>query len=135
MKCVSKNSRTVFEKNIFSTAEKKYSIDIRGDIKEFIKINAGGWPIKEIITFDGDEYEVRAFLSADLSDKNYCIEKPMDYFLNKTKGKIVPVAVDSGDNYYCVNNETGKVYYWRASEDLYYCIADNIEEFSAYFLK
>lgn len=30
--------------------------------------------------------------------------------MDNTKGKIIPIGVDSGDNYFCVNNETGKVY-------------------------
>ena len=57
----------------------------------------------------------------------------MDYFLEKTKGKIVPIGLDSGDNYYCVNNETGKVYYWSAGEDSYYCIAESIMDFIELF--
>ena len=53
--------------------------------------------------------------------------------MKKTKGKIVPIGIDSGDNYYCVNNETGKVYYWSAGEDSYYCIAESIAEFVTLF--
>ena len=68
-------------------------------------------------------------MALDSSDCNYYIEKPLDFFLDKTKGKIVPIGIDSGDNYYCVNNETGKVYYWSASSDQYYCIAESLDEF------
>ena len=39
----------------------------------------------------------------------------------------------SGDNYYCVNNENGKVYYWSSSEDSYYYIAESIDEFASFF--
>ncbi len=90
-------------------------------------------PVKDIIVCNGEEYEVRVFLSADKTDQNYCIEKPLDYFLSKTKGKIVPIAIDSGDNYYCVNNETGKVYYWSAEMDEYYNIAQDLLAFEELF--
>ena len=42
-------------------------------------------------------------------------------------------GIDSGDNYYCVNNENGKVYYWSSSEDSYYYIAESIDEFASFF--
>ena len=46
---------------------------------------------------------------------------------------MVPIGIDSGDNYYCVNNENGKVYYWSSSEDSYYYIAESIDEFASFF--
>ena len=133
MKTISTNVKSNMDKAIFAETEKKYSITIRKDIKDFIAANAGGCPSKDLIVADGDEYEVRVFLSLDPEDKNYCITKPLDFFLNKTKAKIVPIGIDSGDNYYCVNNETGKVYYWGASEDSYYCIAETIDKFISLF--
>ena len=81
----------------------------------------------------GNKTAVRAFLSLDSEDENYCITKPLDFFLNRTKAKIVPIGIDSGDNYYCVNNENGKVYYWSSSEDSYYYIAESIDEFASFF--
>ena len=42
------------------------------------------------------------------------------------------VVLTSGDNYYCVNNENGKVYYWSSSEDSYYYIAESIDEFALF---
>ena len=133
MKSISTNVKSNVDNTIFAEAEKKYSITIRKDIKNFISVNAGGYPTKDVIVADGDEYEVRVFLSLDSEDKNYCVTKPLDFFLNKTKAKIVPIGLDSGDNYYCVNNENGIVYYWCASEDSYYCIAESIEKFVALF--
>lgn len=133
MKSISKNVKNNFDADIFAEAEKKYLINIRKDIKDFVSVNAGGYPIKDIIIAEGDEYEVRVFLSLDPEDSYYCITKPLDYFLSKTKGKIIPIGMDSGDNYYCVNNETGKVYYWSASEDNYYCIAETIDKFVSLF--
>ena len=119
---------------IIVEAEKKYDIKIKKGIVDFWKENSGGIPIKSYIMIDKHEYEVRRFLSLNKEDNYYGLEKPLDFFLSQTKGKIVPIGVDSGDNYYCVNNETGKVYYWRASVDEYYCVAKNINEFSACFV-
>ena len=55
----------------------------------------------------------------------------------RTMGMIVIpaelVVLTSGDNYYCVNNENGKVYYWSSSEDSYYYIAESIDEFASFF--
>lgn len=133
MKSISTNVKRNADNNILVEAEKQYSITIRKDVKDFILANAGGYPTKDVIVADSDEYEVRVFLSLDPEDKNYCIAKPLDFFLNKTKAKIVPIGIDSGDNYYCVNNETGKVYYWGASEDSYYCIAETLNKFVSLF--
>lgn len=133
MKCISKNCKLNNNKNVFEKSEKEYSITIRAEVKEFLEKNSGGYPLKDIIVSDEEEYEVRVFMSIDTSDENYYIQKPMDYFLKKTNGKIVPIGIDSGDNYYCVNNETGKVYYWSAGEDAYYSIAESIDEFVMLF--
>ncbi len=129
MKCICKNCTQVVNNTIWTETENKYQIKIRQDIQQFLTANSGGFPIKDIIIVDGEEYEVRVFLSLDSNDKNYYIEKPLNYFLENTKGKIVPIGIDSGDNYYCVNNENGKVYYWSAGENQYYCISESLEVF------
>lgn len=132
MNCIAKEIKS-FNDAILKNAERKFSVKIREDIYEFLKKNSGGYPIKDIIVIDGEDYEIRSFLSADEDDEYYCIERPMDYFLKKTNGKIIPIGIDSGDNYYCVNNETGKVYYWRANEDKYFCVALNLTDFELLF--
>lgn len=134
MKCISKNCKANINKKVFEEAEKLFSISIRTDIKEFLEKNSSGFPEKDIIVADGEEYEVRVFMSLDESDENYYIQKPMNYFLKNTKGKIVPIGIDSGDNYYCVDNETGKVYYWSAGEDSYYYIAESLNVFIELFV-
>ena len=133
MKCISNNCKLNINKKVLEEAEKTYAVRIRKEIKEFLEKNSGGYPVKDIIVSNEEKYEVRVFMSLDVSDKNYYIQKSMDYFLKKTKGKIVPIGLDSGDNYYCVNNETGKVYYWSAGEDSYYCIAESVVEFVMLF--
>lgn len=129
MKCISTNCKRNFDINIFLDAEKKFAMKIRKEIIDFVKMNAGGYPVKDIVIFNDEEYEIRVFLSADRKDHDYCIEKPMNYFLKKTQGKIIPIGIDSGDNYYCINNKTGKVYYWTHGEDKYYLLTATLNEF------
>lgn len=133
MKSIAKNTDYVENQTLLQEVEEKYKIQIREDIKEFIKLNSGGYPLKDVIEAEDDEYEVRVFLSVNKENTEYYLEKPLKYFLEKTKGKIIPIAIDSGDNYYCVNNENGKVYYWSSSEDSYYYIAESIDEFASFF--
>jgi len=133
MKSISTNCRTKNDMQVINDMEKRYSIKIRDNIKDFIRMNSGGFPKKSIIRADGENYEVRVFLSLDKTDEYYYIDKPLTYFSKKTNGKIIPLGLDSGDNYYCANNENGKVYYWSADDDLYYCIADSIDDFVKLF--
>ena len=135
MKKVSTECRAFYNASIFDDIEALYSIVVREDVKTFFEANNGGYPIKDIICADDTEYEVRVFLSLDKNDDNYCIEKPLKFFMSKTHARIIPIGVDSGDNYYCVNNETGKVYYWRASSDRYYMIADSLHVFVELFVE
>ena len=46
----------------------------------------------------------------------------------ETKGKIAPVAKDSGDNYFCINIDTGNIYYNDNSDGLYYKLFDKFSD-------
>ena len=133
MKCITTNCRENINENVWQEASLKYGVIIRDDIKNFLRVNNGGYPENYYIEVDGEEYEVRVFLSLDESDENYYIEKPLKYFMQKTNGRIVPIGIDSGDNYYCVDNETGKVYYWSMETDRYYLVSQDIEKFILLF--
>ena len=111
--------------------EDKYEIDFPDEFKSFFKYNNGGIPKKNVFEVKGKEYEVRCFLSFNENEYN-SIKSPLASFLEETKGRIVPAAKDSGDNYYCLNIETGKVYFWNKDDGLYYCIAENFNEFIGY---
>ena len=130
IKSISNNSDLI---SVFSAAEKKYKIEIRNDIKQFLLLNSGGKPQKTSIIVNDEEYVLRKFLSLNPTSEYYYIEKPMDSFLNDTKGRIIPIGVDSSDNYYCVNNEDGKVYFWSAEEDSYYFLSKNLDSFTKLF--
>ena len=124
MKSISTNCKSNYSNVLYDVANDN-DIVIRQDIIDFLKMNSGGYPINDVVKFNGEEYEIRVFLSLDDSDANYYIKKPLEYFLKNTKGKIVPIGIDSGDNYYCVNNETGKVYFWSSGENQYYYRRDS----------
>lgn len=115
-------------KTIFDEIQNKYNISFPNEMLEFFKKNNGGSPYKKEFMVDDMEYEVRCFLSFNCEDYN-AIQKPLDSFQKETKGKIVPVAKDSGDSYFCLNVENGKVYYWDKDENNYYKIADTFEAF------
>ena len=132
MKSISTNCKSNYSNVLYDVANDN-DIVIRQDIIDFLKMNSGGYPVNDVVKFNGEEYEIRVFLSLDDSDANYYIKKPLEYFLKKTKGKIVPIGIDSGDNYYCVNNETGNIYFWSAGEDLYYKISESVMEFTEMF--
>lgn len=133
MKSIATNTDYVENKTLLQEIEGKYRIKIREEIKEFIKLNSGGYPLKDVIEVDGEKYEVRVFLSVNQKNKDYYMQKALNYFLEKTNGKIIPVGIDSGDNYYCIHNETGNVYFWNAGENLYYKISDSVEDFVELF--
>lgn len=133
MKSISRECDKSINENIFSDAEKAFSVNLRDDIKTFLAENSGGYPVKDIIVADGEDYEVRVFLSLDDANEYYSIKKPLAFFMKNTNGKIIPIGIDSGDNYYCVNNETGKVYYWHASENSYFCISNSLNDFIMLF--
>lgn len=118
-------------KTIFDEIQNKYNISFPNEMLEFFKKNNGGSPYKKEFMVDDMAYEVRCFLSFNGEDYN-AIQKPLDSFQKETKGKIVPVAKDSGDSYFCLNIENEKVYYWDKDENLYYKIADTFETFINY---
>lgn len=111
--------------------EDKFDLDFSSDFKEFFILNNGGIPLNSKFMYENKEYEVRCFLSFN-NDEYNSIKKPLSSFQEETNGKIVPFAKDSGDNYYCLNIENQKVYYWSRDEELYYCLAEAFSEFIGY---
>ena len=99
MKRISVNPKENADTSIWAEVEKNFNISVRKDIKDFLAVNAGGRPTRNIIVAQGEEYEVRIFLSLDAKDQYYYIKKPLLDFLQRTKGRIIPIGIDSGDNY------------------------------------
>lgn len=133
MSKVSYNCNVDKDVKLFEMVEQKFGIQLRDEIKNFIIENAGGYPRKNVIVVDTEEYEVRVFLSLDRNDAHYFIGEPLITFLNNTKGRIVPLAIDSEDNFYCINNETGKIYYWSSEMDEYTFLAESLDSFARLF--
>lgn len=111
--------------------EIKHGIKFSNEVVDFFMQNNGGIPLNKEIIIAGNEYEIRCFLSFNEGEYN-SIDKPAETFQRQTKGKIIPLAKDSGDNYYCLNIEKGSVYYWDKEDNEYYILADNFTEFISY---
>lgn len=133
MNTIVEKSEKNIDPAIWGELEEKYNIHIIQPIKDFIETNSGGDPLTDMIDTQNGPHEVRKILSLTKTSKYYSIAKYADQFLKETHGKIIPVAVDSGGNYFCVNNETGKVYFWFEEDGLYYLVADDLDEFAKSF--
>lgn len=120
------------DETLINRFEDKYEFDFSEALKKFFMDNNGGIPKNNSFEAKGKEYELRCFLSFN-DDEYNSIRKPLESFQEETHGKIAPIAKDSADNYYCVNVETGKIYFWDHDENLYYCIAESFEEFEELF--
>lgn len=129
---ISKNTSTKSNNEVFEKAKCKYAIAIPTPLIDFLCDNNGGKPIKKYIQVEDESYTVRTFLSLDPKSE-YFIEKPMEYFLDNTKKRIIPFGIDESSNYFCFNLENGKIYYWCAESDKYYLISKNIDEFCQLF--
>lgn len=110
----------------------KYGCNFPGEMVVFFMENNGGVPLKKEITISDKEYEVRCFLSFNCDEYN-SIDKPAEFFQERTCGKIFPLGKDSGDNYYCLNVETGKIYYWDKEDNQYFLIAEDFKHFINFF--
>lgn len=119
------------KENIKSFGE-RYGISFSNEFIDFFSENNGGIPFKKEILVDDEEYEVRCFLSFHESDYNN-IFKPTDFFQKQTKGKIFPIAKDSGDNYFCMNVDNNNIYYWDKEENKYYLLKESFNEFIVLF--
>lgn len=131
MSVLCRNISAIRDRTIFEKLEDKYEIDFPKNMISFFEDNNGGTPLKKEIVIDDEEYEIRCFLSFN-NDEYNSIKKPLETFQTNTKGKIVPIAKDSGDNYFCINLDNEKVYYWIQEENRYYVLAENFENFIGY---
>lgn len=122
------DSKEIKETFAIDVLENEYDLNFSVAFKAFFKINNAGIPKHNLISVNSKEYEIRCFLSFN-DDEYNSIKKPLASFQEETNGKMVPFAKDSGDNYYCLNVENGKVYFWDKDDDLYYMLTESFESF------
>lgn len=110
-------TEAVDNKNAFDELEKKYNIKIAPSIRSFIN-EFGDKNFDAYIKIGKDEYEVRGVFSTS-SSKGYAgpLNKVIKSVLNDSSNKLIPVAVDSGSNYYCVDLKGSTVYVQNHEED------------------
>ena len=80
---------------------------VASSVKMFL-LQKGGVKTNCYIKVNGDEYEVRAVLTLD--DGEYSLKKSIKSILKASNNKLIPIAVDSGSNYYCVDLKGTTVY-------------------------
>lgn len=115
--------------SVFTEIEKQFKIRIRHDVKELMTSNPG-YPKKGLIRIGEEQYDIRVFLSTD-ANSEYYIKKPLMHYLDNTKCAMIPFAIDNSSGYYCVNNNSGKVYYHTPDAETYYCITNSLAQFIA----
>ena len=107
--------------------EEIYKIEFPNVMVDFFTANNGGIPANREFTVNGQEYEIRCFLSFNENEYN-SIHRAIDSYQKETNGKIVPIAKDSGDNYFCLNIETGNIFYNDNADGLYYKLFDSFSD-------
>lgn len=118
--------KTLNDINAVDNFEKKYGISVPNDLKKCIINNNGGRPTpKTLKTKDGEELEVKALLSYNKDDIEN-IHNVIEYFIDNYSGKLLPFALDSAGNYYCIKD--GKVVLWT-QDSVIYEICDSFTEF------
>jgi len=97
-------------KNAFDDLEKKYNIKIAPSIRSFIN-EFSNKNFSVYIKIGKDEYEVRGVFSVS-SSEGYAglLDKVIKSILTESNNKFIPVAIDSGSNYYCVDMSGSNVY-------------------------
>ncbi len=131
MDVICRNISGLKDKTLIERVTDRSNIDLPQSVTAFFEKNNGGIPLKKEFSVGDDEYEVRCFLSFNEGDHN-AIKAPLGSFQKETNGKIFPLAKDSGDNYFCLNLENKKIYYWDKDENLYYNIAEDFAAFIGY---
>ena len=96
--------------NALADFENRYGFSIGNELKDFIINHNGGRPIpKTMITDNGEEYEVKCFLSFNPDDTD-SVYKVIDFFTDNYSNSLLPFAKDSADNYFCLKD--GKIILW-----------------------
>ena len=128
MNVICKKVSDLNNKTVIEEMGELYNIKFPSMMVSFFEKNNGGIPMKKEFFSNGEEYEIRCFLS--FNEEEYTsIRKPLDFFQKETNGKVIPFAKDSADNYFCINLQTEKIYFWDKDDNLYYNISNNFEEF------
>lgn len=134
MNVICHNITEITNSDAIKKIENKYGIKFPAEMVEFFGLNNGGTPDHRYFFAEEEEFELRSFLSFNEGEHN-SIHKPLEYFQKNTKGKIVPLGYDSFDNYFCLNVETGIIYFFDHEDELYYRIFDSFSELIATLTK
>lgn len=96
--------------NAVNEFEKKYGFSLPADLKDCIMRNNAGRPSKNLfVVGNGVEFEIKSLLSYNENDTEN-VYNVIGYFIEKYGHSMLPFALDSGNNYYCVKDN--KIILW-----------------------
>lgn len=109
--------------------EKNYNLTIPTDIKTLFKNYNGGRPNKRNIQINNnDEVCIKMLLSFNKEDSEN-IYKVNDYFMKEFNKKVMPIAVEDGGNYFCINLDDESILYWNHESNELIKIESNLNKF------
>lgn len=112
--------------DLIDSFEKKYGYIVPEELKEVIIANNGGRPSPKILTNKvGQDFEIKSLLSYNNDDVEN-IYRIIDFFVENYNRELLPFAMDSAGNYYCINNK--RVILWTQDDEII-TVCDSFNEF------
>lgn len=100
-----KKVKSIKDKTSLSEVERKIVFSIPKELRQCILENNGGRPVPNAIHLsNGDDNDVKCLLSYNRDDTEN-VFKILDFFIQNYSGSLLPFAMDSAGNYYCVRGE------------------------------
>ncbi len=99
-----------------SEIEQTYNLSIPSEVKACITQNNGGRPVPNTISVDSKlETDIKCLLSYNSDDKD-SIFPVINFFIENYKGTLLPFAMDSSGNYFCMKGS--QVVLWTQDMDV-----------------
>lgn len=109
--------------------ELKLKFEFPEDFKEFIKINNGGYPEKDIFKLNGLNESINHFLTFKENVRGNIINSNVLEDLEGIRDTFVAIATDSFGNDIVFNREDKKIMFYEHEEEAKYYLADTFTEF------
>lgn len=105
--------------------EAKIKFPIPQSLRKCILENNGGRPVPNAISLPDGDNDVKCLLSYNRGDTE-SIFKILDFFIQNYLGSLLPFAMDSAGNYYCVQGE--KIVLWTQENEIVH-VCDSFDSF------
>ena len=98
-----------------SNFEKKFEVVIPVEYRNFLLETNGGQPEQSIVSvkgLKGGTTDLKLFLALTLAQETYSLEWSMESIREwGSPSHFVPIAIDSGGNYFLINTKNGTISY------------------------